>query len=134
MLRYLLDTDTAIAAIRRRSGVDFARFSEHAGTLAISSISVFELQFGAERSADPGRNRHALEEFFSLLRVLDFDADAGAHAAEIRAQLASTGTPIGPYDTLIAGAARSRGLIVVTGNTRGFGRVDGLRVVDWMRG
>lgn len=134
MLRYLLDTDTAISAVRRRPGVEFARFAENAGALAISSISVFELQFGAERSADPGRNRHALEEFFSLLSVLDFDADAGAHVAEIRAQLAASGTPIGPYDTLIAGAARSLGLIVVTGNTREFGRVEGLRIVDWMSG
>ena len=65
------------------------------------------------------------------LEVLAFDAEAAAHAADIRATLERRGLPIGGYDLLIAGHARSRGLIVVTNNVREFARVDGLRIEDW---
>lgn len=131
--RYLLDTDTAIEAIRHRESRLMARLGQHADELAISTISAFELWFGADRSSDPSRNRRVVDEFLALLRVIDFDLDAASHAAEIRAELAATGTPIGAYDLQIAAIARCRGLTVVTGNPREFGRVSGLRTVDWIR-
>ena len=65
--------------------------------------------------------------------MLPFDASAAQHAGEIRARLSTAGTPIGGYDVLIAGHARSAGLTVVTNNTREFERVPGLEVVDWTR-
>jgi virulence-associated protein VagC len=65
-------------------------------------------------------------------RVLPFDGDAAGHAADIRAPLERRGQSIGAYDVLIAGYARSRGLIVVTGNLDEFARVDGLRREDWL--
>ena len=61
-----------------------------------------------------------------------FDIPASAQAAQIRADLAAKGTPIGPYDTMIAGHARSLGLVLVTNNVREFERVEGLRVVNWV--
>ncbi len=134
MLRFLLDTDTAIELLRRRQRVPLQRFREHANELAISSVSAYELWYGAERSSDPVRNRHAVNEFLSLLSLIDFDLDAASHAAEIRADLAKAGTPIGPYDVQIAAIARSRGLTVVTGNTREFERIPGLLHSDWLRG
>ena len=70
--------------------------------------------------------------FTARLLVLPFDSAAAAHAAEIRADLERRGTMIGGYDLLIAGHARSRGLVVVTGNLREFKRVDGLRCEDWL--
>ena len=133
VLRFLLDTDTAIGLLRNRETLPRTRFIEYAGAIAISSISVFELWYGAERSSDPTRNRHAVEELLSLLTTLDFDLDAASQAAEIRAALAAAGTPIGSYDLQIAAIARCRGLTVVTGNTREFERVPGLRCVDWLR-
>jgi tRNA(fMet)-specific endonuclease VapC len=63
--------------------------------------------------------------------VVSFDAEDAQHAGEIRAQLASMGTPIGPYDALIAGQARARQLMLVTHNIREFVRVPGLQVEDW---
>jgi len=72
------------------------------------------------------------ERFANRLEVLPFDADAAAHAAEIRAILEREGRQIGGYDVLIAGHARSRGLIVITGNLGEYGRVDGLRSEDWL--
>lgn len=72
-----------------------------------------------------------VETFAARLEVLDFDDDAAAHAGEIRADLERQGSPIGSYDLLIAGHARSRGLVVVTGNLAEFRRVEGLRCEDW---
>lgn len=133
MLRFLLDTDTAIELMRHRAPQLVARCEQHADELAFTSVSASELWFGAERSSDPTRNRHAVNEFLSLISLVDFDLESASHAAEIRAELARAGTPIGAYDLQIAAVARTRGLTVVTGNQREFRRVPGLRTVDWIR-
>ena len=73
-----------------------------------------------------------MEGFTARLDVLDYNALAAEHTGQLRAELAKTGTPIGPYDQMIAGHARSRGLIVVTNNVREFQRVPGLRIEDWV--
>ena len=91
-----------------------------------------ELLHGAAKSARPIENRTEVERFANRLEVLPFDADAAAHAGDIRATLEREGRQIGGYDVLIAGHARSRGLIVVTGNLGEFDRVDGLRCEDWL--
>ena len=79
----------------------------------------------------PARNLADVEGFLARLEVLDFDAAAATHAGQIRAELARLGTPIGPYDQMIAGHARSRGLVVVSNNTAEFARVAGLRIANW---
>ncbi|QIK63069.1 type II toxin-antitoxin system VapC family toxin [Leucobacter viscericola] len=134
MLRYLLDTDVAIALLRRQKGIDLDRFFANSGRLAISTISIEELEFGAYRSAFPERNLKANDELLAQLKIQDFNRYAAAHAAEVRATLAVRGTPIGSYDSQIAGHARSLGLTVVTGNTREFERVPGLLVENWIGG
>lgn len=68
------------------------------------------------------------------LEVLPFDSAAASHSGQVRSELKKKGTPIGPYDVLIAGHARSLGLVLVTNNTREFNRVDGLRIEDWAAG
>ena len=73
-----------------------------------------------------------MERFAARLDVLPFDAEAAAHSADIRTTLERQSRPIGAYDLLIAGHARSRGLIVVTGNLGEFIRVAGLRSEDWL--
>lgn len=133
MLRYLIDTDVAIALLRRKNLEVLARARLNSESLAISTVSVFELWYGAERSRAPIENRRAVDEFVSLLAVIEFDLAAASQAAEIRQELASAGTPIGPYDVQIAATARSRGLTVATGNLREFERVRGLRSLDWIR-
>lgn len=133
MLRFLLDTDTAIELMRHRAPQLVARCEQHTDELAFTSVSASELWFGAERSSDPTRNRHAVNEFLSLISLVDSDLESASHAAEIRAELARTGTPIGAYDLQIAAVARTRGLTVITGNQREFSRVPGLRTVDWIR-
>jgi tRNA(fMet)-specific endonuclease VapC len=134
MLRYLLDTNLCIRVLRDRPAVLRERFNREADGLCVSAIVLAELLFGAEKSARPADNRREVERFAARLSVLPFDAEAAAHAGEIRASLERRGLAIGGYDVLIAGHARSRGLVVVTGNLREFQRVDGLRCEDWLAG
>jgi tRNA(fMet)-specific endonuclease VapC len=131
MLKYLLDTDVCIRVLRDRPQGLRERFNTEATSLSISSVVLYELLNGAAKSARPVENRHEVEAFAARLEVLDFDDDAAGHAGEIRAGLERKGHPIGSYDLPIAGHARSRGLIVVTGNLGEFQRVDGLRCEDW---
>lgn len=132
MLRYLLDTNLCIRILRDRPAGLRARFNVEASSLCISDVVLYELLLGAEKSARPVENRTGVERFAARLTVLPFDSAAAVHTAEIRATLERRGTPIGSYDVMIAGSARSRGLIVVTGNLREFNRVDGLRSEDWL--
>ncbi len=130
-VRYLLDTNIVIFALRSRPDPLRSRFTSADGMMAVSTVTVAELAYGAERSSHPAQNREAVEEFLSLLEVQPLDAAAAEHSGRIRAELATAGTPIGAYDLLIAGQARSRGLVVVTNNIRAFARVPGLLVEDW---
>jgi tRNA(fMet)-specific endonuclease VapC len=132
MLRYLLDTNLCIRVLRDRPRAARERFNLEADGLCISTIVLSELLHGAAKSARPEHNRQEVERFVARLDVLAFDENAAAHAADIRAALERRGHPIGGYDVLIAGHARSRGLTVVTGNLAEFSRVDGLRCEDWL--
>ena len=78
--------------------------------------------------------REALEALLTQLNILDFTTQDAVHAGEIRESLRREGKPIGPYDMLIAAQALTRGLVMVTGNTREFSRVAGLRVENWLEG
>ena len=131
MLRYLLDTNLCIRVLRDRPAAVRQRFNLEADGLSISSIVLTELLHGAAKSARPVENRNEVEKFAARLDVLPFDARAADHAADIRANLERRGQTIGAYDLLIAGHARSLGLVVVTGNLAEFERVEGLRCEDW---
>lgn len=128
----MLDTNLCIRVLRDRPAFVRPRFNENAAALCISTIVLTELLHGAAKSARPVANRQAVEQFAARLEVLDYDQPAADHAADIRATLERDGRPIGSYDVLIAGHARSRGLMVVTGNLGEFGRVEGLRSEDWL--
>ena len=132
MLRYLLDTNLCIRVLRDRPPGLRSRFNAEANALCISDVVLFELLYGAEKSARPAENRQEVERFAARLGVLAFDSEAAAHTAEIRANLERSGQIIGSYDLMIAGHARSRGLVVVTGNLKEFVRVEGLRSEDWL--
>ena len=132
MLRYALDTNLCIRVLRDRPPALRERFNLNAEELCISTIVLTELLHGAAKSQRPEHNRHEVGRFAARLQVLGFDEAAAGHAAEIRAELEQRGQAIGGYDVLIAGHARSRGLIVVTGNLREFSRVPGLRCEDWL--
>lgn len=134
----LLDTNVAVAVINKRSAIIEATFRKRllAGhEIALSSVVVFELEYGIARSARKKENVRALSRFLDAIGgVVDFDAEDAAAAGVVRASLNAAGTPIGPYDVLIAGQARRRGATLVTANTREFGRIAGLNVEDWTAG
>lgn len=134
MLRYLLDTNLCIRLLRDRPQGLRARFNAEAAALCTSAVVLAELLHGAAKSARPLENRQEVERFAARLEVLAFDPAAASHAGEIRAALERRGETIGAYDALIAGHARSQGLVVVTGNPGEFRRVEGLRCEDWLAG
>ena len=132
MLRYMLDTNLCIRVLRDRPQSARPRFNAEADSLCISTVVLFELLYGAEKSARPAENRMEVGRFAARLQVLPFDSDAAGHAAEIRTALQRQGQAIGGYDVMIAGHARSRGLVVITSNLGEFTRVAGLRSEDWL--
>ncbi|WP_028280829.1 tRNA(fMet)-specific endonuclease VapC [Arthrobacter sp. H5] len=131
-LRYLLDSNTLIHAIRYKPDNLRIAFNEHSGRMGMSTVVLSELVFGAETSSRVEANLRVVEGLAARLIALDFDAAAAHHTAQIRADLKRAGTPIGPYDSMIAGNARSRGLVVVTDNLRDFDRVPGLQTENWL--
>ncbi|MGQ9366225.1 tRNA(fMet)-specific endonuclease VapC [Azospirillum sp. ST 5-10] len=134
MLRYMLDTNLCIRVLRDRPPRLRGRFNAEAGALCISTVTLAELLHGVAKSARPAEQRREVERLVGRLEVLRFDEDAAGHYGEIRADLERRGAVFDPYDLMIAGHARSRGLIVVTGSLGEFRRVDGLRSEDWLSG
>lgn len=132
MLRYLLDTNIIIYVMKRRPVEILGTFNENSGRMAVSAITLAELQHGAEKSARVQKNLEAIEELSSLLVVLPYSAKAAQHYGSIRAELEKTGQSIGINDVHIAAQARSEGLTVVTNNEREFSRVPGLLVENWI--
>ena len=134
-MAWLLDTNAVIALVTRRSDALRRRVeASEPGTLFTSAIVAHELYFGAYRSRKIEFNLETLRLLFTDLVVLDLDLEDARTSGEIRAALASQGTPIGPYDVLIAGQARARNLTLVSNNLSEFRRVEGLKLEDWTRG
>lgn len=132
MLKYMLDTNIVIYVIKRRPIEVRDTFNRCAGQLCISSITLAELIYGAEKSAKPEHNMRQVEDFVSRLSVLDYGHKSAAHYGQIKAKLETQGTPIGVNDLHIAGHARSEGLILVTNNMKEFERVEALRLENWV--
>ena len=128
----LLDTNAVIALTAQRSDALLRRVeASEPGSLVVSSVVAHELYYGAYRSQKVAFNLETLRLLFSDLAILDLDREDARVAGEIRADLARSGSPIGPYDVLIAGQAKARNLTLVTSNMGEFARVAGLRVEDW---
>ena len=130
-MRYLLDTNAVIGLlagkaslhkrVRRRAPKDFG----------ISAVTTHELYFGAFKSQRTAYNLDRIEAL--QFEIVGFDQEDARQAGAIRAKLTAIGTPIGPYDVLIAGQARARDLTLITHNAGEFSRVEGLQVEDWER-
>jgi tRNA(fMet)-specific endonuclease VapC len=131
MLRYLLDTNIVIYVIKRRPPSALQLFNEHAGRMAISSITLAELLHGAEKSSAPVLSLAVVEDFCSRLEVLYYGPKAGQHYGSIRATLEKRGQTIGVNDAHIAAHARSEGITLVTNNLREFEGVETLQLANW---
>ncbi len=131
----LLDTNVVIGVMTGRTpGAVIRLKSELArGTqIALPAPVLFELQYGAAKSAQPSRNQQRIDVFLTAVTgIIAFDREDAVEAGGLRAELEMAGTPIGPYDLMIAAQARRRQVLLVTRNRREFDRVPGLIVADW---
>lgn len=133
MSGHLLDTNTCIHLIKWQPPQALARLEAmDTGAVAISSVTLSELEYGAAKSQKVDQNRLALAQFTAPLEILPYDDRAAARYGPIRAALERKGTPIGPLDTLIAAHALSLDAVLVTDNTREFNRVPGLKLENWV--
>lgn len=129
-MRYMLDTNICIYAIKHKPEQVFIRLKEHAPQeLCISSGTYAELVHGVEKSKATEKNRVAL--LLANIDIVSFDSLAAQSYGKIRADLEKAGTPIGPLDMMIAGHAKSLNYNVVTNNTKEFARVKGLKLENW---
>jgi tRNA(fMet)-specific endonuclease VapC len=129
-MHFLLDTNVVIALLNDVDSRAAKLARRHKPSdIGISAIVIHELYFGAFHSKRAQANVALVDEL--QFEVVDFDKEDARQSGEIRAALAAEGMPIGPYDILIAGQAKSRDLVLVTRNSREFGRIPGLKVEDW---
>ncbi len=101
-------------------------------TVGIPAVVLYEMWYGIRKSARPAANAAVLANFLALdVTVWPFEVDDAEEAGDIRAALERTGTPIGPYDILIAAQARRRNAVLITANERELARVPGLKTENW---
>lgn len=134
-MRYLLDTNVWVDYLNQHYPSVVERIQKaDPEELALSSVVLAELRYGADKSQRPARNHGRLDLLAQEVPHLDFDESAAAAFGRVRSALEAQGSPIGPYDMMIAAQALSRDLVLVTDNVREFGRVQGLRVENWRNG
>ena len=133
-MRYMLDTNICIYAIKNKPEQVLMRLQEHdPAEICISSVTYAELVHGVEKSKAIEKNRVALALLLANSEIMSFDSLAAESYGKVRADLEKAGTPIGPLDMMIAGHAKSKGYIVVTNNTKEFERVKGLKIENWTK-
>ncbi|MBI4607082.1 MAG: type II toxin-antitoxin system VapC family toxin [Planctomycetes bacterium] len=131
-MAWLLDTDICSYAIKNKPPQIAQRlFSKTPGEVMVSTITVYELVTGCEKSPARERLLKEVNAFLAPFSKLVFTAEDACKAAWVRAALEKKGTPIGPYDVLLAAQALARDLTLATNNTREFRRVKGLKLEDW---
>ena len=131
-MRYMLDTNICIYAIKHKPEQVFMRLQEHDPIdICISSVTYAELVHGVEKSKAIEKNRVALALLLANIEIMNFDSLAAEGYGKIRADLEKAGTPIEPLDMMFAGHAKALGYTVVTNNTKEFARVKGLKLENW---
>jgi tRNA(fMet)-specific endonuclease VapC len=133
-MKYLLDTNICIYTINYKpSSIIKQITSKQPDDVAISSITIAELEYGVSHSKYPDTNRIALLEFLIPFQIIDFDQRAAISYGLIRNELEANGKLIGPMDLLLAAQALSRDLVLVTNNEREFNRIKNLKIENWYK-
>ena len=131
-MKLMLDTNICIYIIKQRPEKVLKRFLKYQlGDIGISAVTLSELRYGVAKSLHRDKNSAALDEFITSLEILPFDEQAALAYGQIRATLEKAGRPIGSMDLLIAAHALSLRLILVSNNVGEFGRVAGLKLLNW---
>lgn len=131
---YLLDTNTCIYFLKNKyPSLTETIMSMDPSEFAISSVTVFELEYGAAKSQWGDKTRLRLAIFLAPFTIVPFDTNDAVVAGRIKGELAKSGNIIGPYDIQIAAQGLARGFTVITNNTDEFKRIPGLKVEDWTK-
>ena len=129
---FILDTNTLIYFFKGLGNVADNLLAVSPKDIGIPAVVLYELEYGIAKSSSPKKRTKQLEELCALVEVLTFGNKEAKTSATIRAVLEKKGTPIGPYDVMIAGTALSRQGVLVTNNTKEFRRVPKLQITDWL--
>ena len=133
-MKYLLDTNICVFVIRGKSALVLQRFRQQLpDDLGISTVTLAELRYGADKSNNALRNHTALNSFLAPIQIVTFDAECADYYGKVRSDLERRGLPIGPLDTMIAAQSLRLHLPLVTNNTSEFSRVPGLILEDWSK-
>lgn len=134
MIRWLLDTNTCIAIMNNQPvSVKQTLIKQQVAEVAISVISLYELQYGVFKSTKIEANQRTLQAFLQYIQVLEWTEHCAEMAGSLRADLEKTGNLIGPYDLLIAAHTLALEATLVTHNTKEFCRVTNLQLADWVQ-
>ncbi|WP_417580365.1 type II toxin-antitoxin system VapC family toxin [Nitrincola sp.] len=128
---WVLDTNTLIYFFKGLGNVGDILLSHAPGDIGIPSIVLYELEVGIAKSTSAQKRREQLKALTTVTQLLPFGSAEAEAAARIRVSLEKQGTPIGPYDLLIAGTALAQNATLVTRNTREFNRIKKLQVENW---
>jgi len=128
---YVIDTNTLIYFFKGIGNVSDKFLSISPKDIAIPSIVIYELEFGIAKSTSPKKRQSQLNDICSLVKIIPFGDKEASSSAAVRAKLEKKGTPIGPYDILIAGTALANQGILVTNNLKEFTRVPKLKTENW---
>lgn len=130
-MKFLLDTDTCIAAMRGREEAVKKLSSLPPDDCRISTVTVYALEVGVAKCRESQKEGAKVAKLRANVHVLPLDPVAARRAAVLRARLEKLGRAIGPYDVLLAGQALAHGFKLISGNLAGFSRVEGLQVEGW---
>lgn len=131
-MKYLLDTCVISDFVKGDANVHARLKAERPSDLVISSVTLMEIEYGL--ALNPSRAKKLapiIQSLLQVIAVISYEDKEAAATAKIRAELKKQGTPIGPYDVMIAGTAQANQLIMVTSNTGEFERVSGIDLEDW---
>jgi tRNA(fMet)-specific endonuclease VapC len=131
-VKYIFDTNVCIQILKGKSPKLKNKLQNISNSeVSIPSVVKFELFYGAYKSNNPDKSLSMIKGFASMFEIINFTSEIAEHCGQIRATLEKVGTPIGPYDLIIAATAISENLILVTNNTREFERVNNIQLEDW---
>ena len=126
-----LDTNIVVAYLNGNQFVS-DKLQAHLPDVAISSIVLGELLYGAKASQRVRNNLERLKEFTQRVEIAVFDEKSAEEYSRIRLALKKKGRPTGEVDILIAAIALVRNAILVTGNTKHFQHIDALKIENWL--
>ena len=126
----LLDTNVVIAFFNGNKAV-LKRIQSEIGRIALSTLVIAELDYGAKASQKAKENIEKLHRFVDIVQVVPFDLESAKIFGTIKSKLRKLGKPTGETDALIAATAMAYKALLVTGNKRHFENIEGLKIESW---